>query len=135
MVTQVANSNAIPITNIVGLTRISNSTPQALNCNFAHRFVQTNRVTAATTFVFTNTAEGQEYSLIVPGEASGGTSRVITLIPTLGNLVANLDVFGTALATSMTLTLTNGNAVEISGKVNNFLGTNIVSFVTRQYSL
>lgn len=134
VLTRVANSNAIPITNIVGLVERGSATPIAFDCNLAHQYTITNRITAATTLVFTNTSRGQEYTVTIPGEASGGTSRVITLVPTLGDLVANLDVFGTALAANMTFTLTNGNAAEVNGRVERFNGTNIVKFVTRQYA-
>lgn len=137
-----ANSNAVPVTNIVGLVELAAGTPTFLNANLSHQYVQTNRVTAATTFVWTNTAVGQEFSLVVPGEIAGGTSRVITLAAGTGSaasLVANLDVFGTALAFTMTFTLTNGNAAEINGKVARVhiagaAPTNVVSFVTRQYA-
>lgn len=137
-----ANSNAVPVTNIVGLVELAAGTPTFLNANQSHQYVQTNRVTAATTFVWTNTAVGQEFSLVVPGEIAGGTSRVITLAAGTGgaaSLVANLDVFGTALAFTMTFTLTNGNAAEINGKVARVhiagaAPTNVVSFVSRQYA-
>lgn len=102
--------------------------------NAAGTFVITNRITAATTLVFTNTFSGSDLYVRMIGEASGGSSRTITLIPNLGHLVANLDTFGTALATSSSFTLTNGNAVDISWKVDRMNGTNVAGVVTRQYS-
>lgn len=138
----VANSNAIPVTNIFGLVERGSATPAYIVCSLVNNVVITNRVTAATAITFLDTSVGQEYSVIVPGEIAGGTSRVITL--TAGgvggtNLIANMDVFGTALAFTMTFTLTNGNAAEINGRVSRVhisgaAPTNVVSFVSRQYA-
>lgn len=131
---QVANSNAFFVTNILGVVEKAVASVIELNANDANEFVISNRVTAATTLVVTNTAPGQEISITIVGEASGGTSRVITVIPQLGHLVADLDTFGTALATSTSFTLTNGNAAEINAKINKVRGTNIFTKVSRQYA-
>jgi hypothetical protein len=82
----------------------------------------------------TNGSRGQEMSVAILGEASGGTSRTITIVPQLGHLVANLDTFGSALATSFSFTLTNGNAGEISSSIRRLNGTNVMGIVTRQFA-
>jgi hypothetical protein len=105
-----------------------------LDANHGNQFSITSRVAAATSVILTNTAEGQDIEFTILGEASGGSSRVITVIPQLGQLVANLDTFGTALATSFSFTLTNGNAAEVSTRIRKLNGTNIASVVSRQFS-
>jgi hypothetical protein len=112
----------------------SSTSPIELDANAAAWFSVTNRITAATTVVFTNTSDGQEISVILLGEISGGTSRIVTLVPQLGHLVADLDTFGAPLATSSSFTLTNGNAVEINWRVARLNGTNIAGKVSRQYA-
>src|SRR5678815_2760969 len=134
---RVANSNAAPVTNILGFLEKASGSPIICDANDGNNFFLTNRVTAATTIVSTNTAPGQEMTFLVIGEASGGSARTITFIPKLGNLVANLDVFGTALAVSSTgfsFSLTNGNAVEVSERIVRLNGTNMSLFISRQFA-
>lgn len=130
------NSNVANLTIRVGVHHMAYATPLFFNANInAHNVVVTNRASAGNcTLVLTNTASGQDFQIVMLGEASGGTSRTITLVPDLGHLVANLDTFGTALATSFSFTLTNGNAVEISDSVRRQNGTNIHNIVSRQYA-
>lgn len=129
-----ANSNSLNVTNIFGVLEKAAASVVELNCNDANRFRITNRVGAATSLIVTNGAPEQEISITVLGEASGGASHVVTIIPQLGHLVANLDAFGSALATSFSFTLTNGNAVEINALQQKLNGSNVVAVVTRQYA-
>jgi hypothetical protein len=123
----------VSVTNVIGLVHKLSTSPVELDANASARFTITNRVTANTTLVFTNTSDGQEITATILGEASVN-NRTITLIPQLGHLVADLDTFGTALATSSSFVLTNGNAAEISWKVSRINGTNIAAKVTRQFA-
>lgn len=134
VITKPANSNAVPVTNITGVVEMATATPIFWNANFANSFSISNRVTAATTIVITNTSQEQEIMGRVIGEASGGSARVITVVANLGTLVANLDTYGTALATSAAFTLTNGNAVTFYWTIGKRNGTNVAEFVSRQYA-
>jgi hypothetical protein len=129
-----AISNSVAVTNIVGLLHKAAAATLVLDANHGNQFSITSRVAAATSVILTNTAEGQDIEFTILGEASGGSSRVITVIPQSGQLVANLDTFGTALATSFSFTLTNGNAAEVSTRIRKLNGTNIASVVSRQFS-
>jgi hypothetical protein len=130
--TKVVGSNAVLVTNIVGKVNLAAAAVLFCDMNVAQRYVVTNRLSAATTVVVTNGADGQEFSLIVLGEASGGTDRVLTIVPHLGQLVADLDTFGTALAASTAQTVTNANMLELSGAINRVNGTNIFGKISRQ---
>jgi hypothetical protein len=68
---------------------------------------------------------------VVIGNAS--TSYTVTTIPNTGILVANLNDFSAALATSVSETLTNGNALEWSAKIHRVNGTNVMGYVSRQF--
>ncbi len=135
-VISVVNSNAVNVTNIIGISQKANVTPSFFDANFAQQFVITNRITAATTLVLTNTEQGQEISIVLPGEVSGGTSRTVTIVGHGGGsaAIANMDTFGTAMAASMVITLTNGNAVEINARVSRLLQSNVTAVVTRQFA-
>lgn len=126
-------TNSVVVTNQISRLHLASASVLTLNCNYSHAYTVTSRVSAATSVVITNSAEGQNIKASLIGEASGGTDRVITFIPNTGQLAANLDVFGTALATSYSFTLTNGNAVEVDDLVERQNGTNIHKFVSRQY--
>ncbi len=125
-------TNNILVTNYLGVVHVAAASVLALDCNQSANWSQTNRATGAQTIVVTNGADGQELSMIIPGEASGGTSRVMTFIANTGQLVADEDTFGTALATSKALTLTNGNFVEMRDTVRRVNGTNVHFIATRQ---
>lgn len=127
-------NSSVMITNLLGLRHVSASTPLAIDANSAHNWSITNRISAATTLVITNTADGQDIQIRILGEISGGTSRVVTIVPELGHLVVNEDVFGTALATSATFTLTNGNMAEVWLACRKLNGTNTLGVVHRQAS-
>lgn len=129
-----AAASSAAVTNLTGIIHKSSASTVELDANASARFSVTNRITGNTTLVFTNTSDGQEISVTVLGEASGGSARTLTLIPQSGHLVGDLDTFGTALATSSTLTLTNGNAVEISWKISRLNGTNVAAKVSRQFA-
>jgi hypothetical protein len=126
-------SNAVNVTNIVGQVELTAAAVLILNANVSHRY-SISRVTQPTTLVFTNTAFGQEISVTILGEASGGAARVITLVPQLGHLVSDLDTYGTALALTTSFTLTNGNAAEISWAIDRLNGTNIAKKVSQQFT-
>jgi hypothetical protein len=127
-------TNTLARTNVIGFTHLTAAAVLVLSPLAANDWSVTNRIAAATSLVFTNTSDGDELYVSMLGETSGGTSRVVTLVPQLGHLVANLDTYGTVLATSGSFTLTNGNAADISWKVSKMNGTNVAKFITRQYS-
>lgn len=127
-------AGSVSVTNRAGLVHKTSTSPIELDANAAAYFSVTNRVTADTTVIFTNTSDGQEISVTLLGEISGGTTRTLTLVPQLGHLVADLDTFGAALATSASVTLTNGNAIEVNWRVARLNGTNIAGKVSRQYT-
>lgn len=126
-------TNNVAVTNLFGIAHQSSAAVIEIDANDSHDWVITNRITAATTLVITNTADGQDISIRVIGEASGGTDRTLTLVPQLGHLIADEDDYSQALATSSSLTLTNGNAVEISWAVRRMNGTNVAGKISRQF--
>lgn len=129
---QRVGTNNVTLTNTLGLVHVVSGSVVTFDCNQSKDFSVTNRLTAATTLIVTNSANGQELSAFALGEIAGGTSRVLTIIPDLGHLVFDEDTFGTALATSKAVTVTNGNAIEIRDSVRKLNGTNIHAIVTRQ---
>lgn len=130
-----ANSNSVAVTHIVGLIERASASTILLDMNHGHDWIVTNRITAATAVVFTNTAPGQEYTVTMVGEAaSGGAARVVTFTDITGLKFVDLDAFGVAQAASKAFTLTNGNAVETSWRVNRLVGTNVIQAVTRQFT-
>jgi hypothetical protein len=129
-----ANSNAVVLTNIVGLIEKASASVVELNCNDSAHFTITNRISAATSVIVTNGANGQQLSFTLLGEAAGGTDRVVTVVPHLGQLAANLDIFGTALAANYSFTLTNGNAAQVDARIRRLNGTNVVTFTGRQFA-
>lgn len=129
-----ANSNSLPVTNILGVIHRAAASVVTLDANHSHQWAITNRIGAVTSVVLTNAAPGQDIEFTILGEASGGASRVVTVIPELGHLVGNLDTFGSALATSFSFTLTNGNAAEVYARVRKLNGTNVTTVVTRQFA-
>lgn len=134
VVTKAANSNSVAVTNIVGLLHKAYASVVVLDCNHGSEFRFTNRAASAnTTLVLTNLAQGQKINISMLGEISGGTSRTVTIVPQLGYLVGDLDAYGTAPALSKTVTLTNGNGLEISALAKWEIGTNFCDVVTRQY--
>lgn len=134
VVTQAANSNSVAVTNIVGLLHKAYASVVVLDCNHGSEFRFTNRAASAnTTLVLTNLAQGKKINISMLGEISGGTSRTVTIVPQLGYLVGDLDAYGTAPALSKTVTLTNGNGLEISALAKWEIGTNFCDVVTRQY--
>jgi hypothetical protein len=128
-----APTNSVPITNLLGLVHLSSASVLAIDANQSHHWSVTNPVAAPTSLVITNTADGQELSIYVKGEVSGGTSRVITLIPHTGQLIVDEDDFSVAPATSSSFTLTNGNTAEIRIAVRRLNGTNTLGKVHRQF--
>ena len=128
-----AGSNAVSVTNFGGVIHQVAAAVLVWDTARAGEWNGTNRIGAATTVVITNSVAGKSIRGTIIGEASGGSSRVVTLQPDTGQLVASLDDFGQALATSFAFTLTNGNAVEIDDEVRVLNGTNIHKIVTRQF--
>jgi hypothetical protein len=128
-----APTNNVMVTNLLGTVHVAASAVIVFDANQAHDWNVTNRISAATTIVITNTADGQTINWRMLGEASGGSSRVVTIIPHLGQLIADEDDFSVALATSTSLTLTNGNGLEGSWSVRRQNGTNTAGKVTRQH--
>lgn len=132
---KVAPTNSVAVTNISGVVHMATAATVVWDCNQSHNWTHTNRIGAAMTLVITNSASGQNISGFLLGEVAGGTSRVVTIVPDTPNLIANEDTYGTALATSYAVTLTNGNFIEISDSVRKVFGaTNIHFIVTRQGS-
>lgn len=130
---KVAPTNNVTVTNLSGLVHASSASVIVIDANQSHEWTITNRITAATTLVFTNGADGQTINVNLLGEVSGGTSRVISLVPHTGTLIADEDDFSVAPATSSSFTLTNGNGAEISWRLRRLNGTNIAGKVTRQF--
>lgn len=129
VVLRAANSNSVPITNVVGLLHKASASVIVLDCNHGNRFQVTNRLGQGTTFVVTNLAQGQE--IIIKGSADG-TSRSVTVVPQLGYLVRDFDAFGVAAALNKAITATNGNTFEINIAAAWEHGTNWADVVTRQ---
>jgi hypothetical protein len=129
----IAISNSVMITNLVGILHKAYASVVVLDCNHGNRFAFTNRaVTANTTLVLTNLAQGQEINITMLGE-SAANDRTVTVVPQLGYLVSDLDAFGVAVALNKSFTLTNNNGVEISALATYEIGTNWCNVVTRQY--
>lgn len=128
-----ASSNAVNITNMLGIVQAAYASVLVCDANVANNWTITNRITGTSTLLFTNTAAGQTMNATILGEASGGSSRVITVQPEKGQLAANLDDYSVALALSFSFTLTNGNAAEISDEIRQLNGTNVHKIVTRQF--
>lgn len=120
------------VTNIVGLLETNSAAVLSLNFNSAHEVSITNGITAATTLVGSNGWAGQKMSFVMLGEAAGGTDRVVTIVPHLGDLVANENSFGAAVATTYSETLTNGNFMEGNIMIRRMNGTNTWFLATRQ---
>lgn len=130
-----APTNNVPTTNILGVTHVGAGAVVEAAFNQTSELVITNRISAATTITLTNgDSRYYQMNITVIGEASGGAARNVTLVANTGQLIANLDIFGTALATSYTFSLTNGNAVAISDKILSLNGTNVHQIVTRQFA-
>lgn len=127
-----AAAGSVLVTNVTGLVEKSSAATIELDFNAAQEFSITNGISAATTVVTTNGATGQKMSFLMLGEAAGGTSRTVTIQPQLGHLVANGNDFGSALATSYSETLTNGNYLEASMVIRRMNGTNTMYVMTRQ---
>lgn len=128
-----AETNSALATNLVGTTHLSASAVLILNADVGHDWTITNRIAATTSVVVTNAWDGQTIAATLLGEASGGTARNVTVIPTLGHLIANLDDTNTAPATSYTFSLPAGNGVEISDEVRRLNGTNFHKVITRHF--
>jgi hypothetical protein len=128
-------TNSVRTTNWLGL--VESAAAAVLEAAFNHfsELVVTNRISAATTITLTNSSPGYaQMKITLLGEASGGSARTVTLVAHTGQLIGNLDIFGTALATSYAFTLTNGNAVEISDELRQLNGTYVHKIVTRQFA-
>lgn len=133
VVSRAASSNAVPSTNLVGEVNLASASILEINAEVSHVWNVTNRLTGNLTLVETNSAAGQELVIRVIGEASGGTDRTVTFIPHLGHLAASLDDYAVALATSLTFTLTNGQAVKIHDRKTRLNGTNVSEVLSRQF--
>lgn len=130
---QGAHQMSVLVTNIVGLLHKAFASVIEYDASQIHNVIVTNRVTGVSSIIMTNLAEGQLLSLDVFGEASGGSSRVITLIPNTGYLALDGNNPGTGPALNLAFTLTNGNKAEISGKVRKVFGaTNIIEYLVNQ---
>jgi hypothetical protein len=128
-----AKSNALPVTNFVGVVQMSAATALFFDASGCGEWAVTNRLGANTIAVVTNTVAGKSLTGTVIGEISGGTSRTFTLQPDAGHLVANLDDLAAPLATSFTVTVTNGYALEWSDEIRKLNGTNVHKIATRQF--
>ena len=125
----VANSNSVPITNLVGLLHKASASVIVLDCNDGNNFQITNQLGQATSLIVTNLAQGQ--TITISGDADG-TSRVVTIIPKLGYLVRDFDAFGVSAAANKAITVTNGNTFEVSILAKYSFLTNFADIVTRQ---
>lgn len=96
---------------------------------WANKHTQTNRVTANFDLTFTNYSSAQEMRVILSGEASGGANRTVTIRAVPGDLI---QVDGAAFATSVTLTITNGQKLILHEDTYPFQSTNILDIVTER---
>jgi hypothetical protein len=126
--------SGISVTNIIGLNEKSVASVVELDANLCQLYSITNRATGNMTLVFTNTSAGQKIEVAMLGEAASGSARTITLVPQLGHLIEDGDVFGTALATTSSFTLTNGNGARIKWEVARLNGTNTAIKEVRQFA-
>ena len=128
-----ANSNAIGNNIILGTIHQVASGSLTWDASLATEWNVTNRIGAAVTITLNSATAGQKIIGVLIGEASGGSSRTVTLNPPSGHLVANLDVFATVLGTSFATTLTNGNGIRIEDQVFLMNGTNVHQIRSWQY--
>jgi hypothetical protein len=126
----VANSNAVMVTNLYGVVEWNTSSSLHADANLAHRYVMTNRLTTVTSIVLTNMSPGQELTFVIPGEV--GSDNTLTFVAPLGQLFVNFDAYGTAVATTWSLNVSNNNMAEISIIGDRFNGTNILKAISRQ---
>jgi hypothetical protein len=129
-----APTNNVTTTNLLGTIHQTAAATLTWDGTQGRRYAVTNRIGAATTVVVTNFVGANSIRGKILGEASGGSSRVVTFVFTTGTLVANLNDFSAALAAaSYSETLTNGNAIEFDADFDQLNGTNVASVVTRQF--
>jgi hypothetical protein len=129
-----APTNNVTTTNLLGTIHQTAAATLTWDGTQGRRYAVTNRIGAATTVVVTNFVGAQNIRGKILGEASGGTSRVVTFVFTTVTLVGNLNDFSAALALeSISETLTNGNALEFDADFDQLNGTNVASVVTRQF--
>lgn len=127
-------TNNVLQTNWLGIVQAAAASVLEAAFNQFSELVVTQRISAATTITLTNGSPAYaSMSITVLGEASGGSSRNVTLVANTGQLIANLDV-ATALATSYTFALPAGNGVEISDEIRQLNGTNVHKIITRQFT-
>lgn len=127
---QVHKDVATKRTNITGEVHASAAAVVEFDMTKGDLLLITNRISANLSQVLTN-YNGASMSGLVLGHAS--TPYTVTTIPHTGILVANLNDFGAALATSVSETLTNGNALEWSARITRLNGTNVLGYVSRQF--
>jgi hypothetical protein len=129
-----APTNNVTTTNLLGTIHQTAAATLTWDGTQGRRYAVTNRIGAATTVVVTNFVGANNIRGKILGEASGGSSRVVTFVFTTGTLVANLnDVSAALAAASYSETLTNGNAIEFDADFDQLNGTNVASVVTRQF--
>lgn len=129
-----ANSNAVSVTNIVGLIQKANAVYQPMDCNFGNEFQVTNRIAQNTVVDWQNLAQGQEVSLRVSGAASGGTDFYITNIFPTSWMVADQSTNASVFGTTLTMFVGAGKGVELNIKAYKFLSvTNVAGAVYSTY--
>jgi hypothetical protein len=105
---------------------------KSIDGNIANLWMQTNVAAAHTGLLWTNYTAGQQFIVCTLGAASGGSDYNLTNLVQSGDL---LTVDGAALATSATLTRTNGQTLELSGLWRKQNGTNVLDLITRRGTL
>jgi hypothetical protein len=114
-------------TNNVGVLYLSNvlfaaASVRALEGDVSNIYIQTNRQSANTTVVLTNTSVGQVIRAKFVGAASGGSNYDLIFVVPPGDL---LTVNGAAPAVTSTQTSSNGYDFELSVIKDSFLSTNV----------
>lgn len=97
---------------------------KTIDGNVANTWVQTNRATGSQGLSWSNLNSGQFFTVVVRGEAAGGTDRSLTNLVPSGTLV---QTNGADLMTSVIIPLPAGYKVEINGFIDLQTPTNVVS--------
>jgi hypothetical protein len=123
--------SSISITNRYGLVHSNAASVMVIDANITQDWTFTNAMSAAGSLIISNIYDGQRPISAVL--LATGADRVLTIIPHAGYHAVNMDDFSAAVATSMAVTVTNGNGIEISAQPRAVLGSNRVFIVTRQF--
>ena len=128
VVTRIAPSNSVPVTNVVGLVHKAYAAYIAVNCNLEQDVHITNRIAGNVIVDWLNAAQGQTLKLRLHGAASGGTDYFVTNTFPSGWLVANQSSNTAPLAVQLPVSVLDGTGTELN--IRNyrlFTGTNNIA--------